>query len=179
MRETNHGVDEFILPVALDAGNADDLAAADVEAHTLDSLVSAIVPDMDVVTRECDGSHLHLDLWNLEDDVAADHHASQFLFVCVLLVDDALQFPATQDRDTVSDLHDLFQLVTDEQDRLSLCLQLAHGHKQVDGFLRGEDGRWLIEDEDLRPPSQYFEDLDTLLDADGQVAHESRGVHSQ
>src|SRR5664280_3025268 len=98
MRETDHGVDQFILAVALNACNADDLSAVNVEAHTLDGLVSTVVSDVQIVTCKCHSSYFYVDLGNLEDDVAADHHASQFLFVCVLLVHDALELATTQDR---------------------------------------------------------------------------------
>src|SRR5450756_243533 len=179
MRETDHGVDQFVLAVALNARNADDLSAVDLKAHAFDGFVSALVSDVQIVTRKCHSSHFHVDFGNLEDDVAADHHASQFLFVRVLLVYDALQLAATQDRYAIGDLHNLFQLVTDEQDRLSLGLQFTHGHEQLDSLFRREDGRGLIENEDLSTSAQHLEDFDTLLDADGQVAHKSRGVHGQ
>src|SRR5664279_6520413 len=123
MRETNHGVDQFILAVALNACNADDLSTVNVEAHTLDGLVSTVVSDVQIVTCKGHSSYFYVDLGNLEDDVAADHHASQFLFVCVLLVHDALELATTQDRYAVGDLHDLFQLVADKQDGLSFSLQ--------------------------------------------------------
>src|SRR5450830_1530474 len=179
MRETDHGVDQFVLAVALDARNADDLSAADLKAHAFDGFVSTLVSDVQIVTRKCHGSHFHVDFGNLEDDVAADHHSSQFLFVRVLLVYDALQLATTKDRYAVGDLHILFQLVADEQDCLSLSLQLTHGHEQLDSLFRREDGLGLIENEDLGTSAQYLENFDTLLDADGQVARKSCGVHGQ
>ena len=172
-------VAQFILAVALDARNADDFSTADVEAHALDGLVSTLVSDVQIVTRKCHSSHFHVDLGYLEDDVAADHHASQFLFGRVLLVHDALQLAATQDRYAVGDLHDLFQFVTDEEDGLSLSLQLTHGHEQFDSLLRRQNSRGLIENEDLGTSAQHLEDFDTLLDTDGQVTRKSRGVHGQ
>ena len=47
--QPDDGLDELRLAVALDAGDRDDLAGANVERHALDRDVVAVVADYDVV----------------------------------------------------------------------------------------------------------------------------------
>ena len=78
--------------------------------------------------------------------------------------------------DPVRDRADLAQLVGDEDDRLPGLLELAHDLHQLVGLLRRQDRGRLVEDEDLGVAGERLDDLDPLLDADGQVLDQRVGV---
>ena len=79
---------------------------------------------------------------------------------------------APHHRDPVGDGADLAQLVGDEDDALALVAQGDHDAHQVVDLLRGEHGGGLVEDQEARVVGQRLEDLDALLDADGQLLHD-------
>ncbi len=76
---------------------------------------------------------------------------------------------AADHRDPVGDGLDLTELVGDEHDRLAVSLSAPHDVEQFIGLLRRQHGGRLVEDEQVDIPSQCLDDLDSLLDADGQV----------
>ena len=77
--------------------------------------------------------------------------------------------PAPEDGDPVGDLEHLVQLVADEDDRHALALEALEDPEQLGRLLRGEHGRRLVEDEDVRAPVERLQDLDALLLADRDV----------
>src|SRR5207244_492385 len=83
---------------------------------------------------------------------------------------------AAENGDAIRDLEDLVQLVADEDDRLSVRLEAADDGEQLLRLLRGEDSRGLVEDQDLGAAIERFENLDALLLADSDVAHERARV---
>ena len=78
--------------------------------------------------------------------------------------------------DGVGDGLDLAQLVRDEDDGGAAGLELAHDVQQLVGFLRGQHGGGLVEDEDLGVADQRLDDLHPLLDAHGQVLDQGVGI---
>ena len=168
--QAGQAVDELRLAVAVDAGDADDLARADIERHMIDGVA--------LVQVRQDAQVLHMqDLLagvsrRLVDDElhgAADHHVRQLLLVRVAGVDRADALALAQDGHAVGHGHDLIELVRDEEDGLALARKLLHrGHELVD-LLRGEHGGRLVEDENLIVAVEHLENLDALLHADGDV----------
>src|SRR5690606_18110825 len=69
----------------------------------------------------------------------------------------------------VGDLVDLMQLVGDENQRLAGVPQSPHDLEELGDFLGGEHRRGFVEDDDLGGPEEHLDDLDPLLDADGEV----------
>ena len=67
-------------------------------------------------------SELHLLFLNIQADIAADHQTRNFLLRHVARVVNAHRAPAAHDRQPVGDLHDLVQLVRDEDDGIALLL---------------------------------------------------------
>ena len=168
--KAGQAVDELSLAVAVDAGNADDLARTHGKRH--------VVHGVALVQVRQDAQVLHMQNLlagagrRLVDDElhgAADHHVRQLLLVRVAGVDGADALALAQDGDAVGHGHDLIELVRDEEDGLALARKLLHrGHELVD-LLRGEHGGRLVENEDLIVAVEHLEDLDTLLHADGDV----------
>ena len=64
----------------------------------------------------------------------------------------------------------------DEHDRRAALDERAHDRDELLGLLRREDGRRLVEDEDVGLAIQRLEDLDALPDADREVLDERIGV---
>ena len=83
---------------------------------------------------------------------------------------------AAHDRDAVGDGHDLAQLVGDEDDGLALVAQRAEDAEQVIGLVRRQHAGGLVEDQDVGAAVERLEDLDALLQADGQVADQRVGI---
>ncbi len=80
------------------------------------------------------------------------------------------------DGDAVRDLADLAELVGDEDDGCPGCLELAHDLHQLVGLLRGEDRGGLVEDEHPGVAGERLDDLDPLLDADGELLDQRVGI---
>ena len=165
-------LDELALAVAVDARDADDLAAAhgrsDTPAHRLEPAVvehRAGPRPRARRRRGVDGR-----LLDAQHDVAADHHAARAPPRRSRPgVVSPTTLPVAHDDDAVGDRHDLVELVGDEDDREALVDELAHDREELVDLLRREHRRRLVEDEDARAPVERLEDLDALLHAHREV----------
>ena len=135
--------------------------------------VAGRVDDAEVLDDQGVVAELRRVLVDGQLDRAADHHRGELGVAGggLGLADDLAE---ADDRDPVGDLADLAQLVGDEDDRLPGLLELAHDLHQLVGLLRGQDRGGLVEDEQLGVAGQRLDDLDALLDADGEVLDERR-----
>ena len=113
----------------------------------------------------------------LAQHVAAHHHAGDLRLrdLRAVLLDDgtvAYFFAIAQHRVAVTELHDLAQLVGDEDDRRALRLgQVAHDCKHVvDLFLRQRCGRF-IHDDEPRAAQKGLCDLHDLLVRSIEIPH--------
>ena len=84
-----------------------------------------------------------------------------------------MRLPSSGDR-----LH-LTELVRDEDDRPAVGSQLPHDPEQVLGFIWREHGRGLVQDQHAGLAQERLDDLDSLLDTDGEVLNLGIGVHLQ
>ena len=178
--QPGQGVDELGLAVAVDARDADDLARADLEGDVLDG---AVLMDLGGDRQVLDGQNLAAGvqwaLFHVEIDIAADHHGRKLLRGGVRSLDGADAFALAQDRNAVRDLHDLVELMGDEEDALALGREVLHDLHELFDLLRGQDRRRLVEDEDLVVAVEHFEDLGALLHADGDILDNGVGVDVQ
>ena len=108
-------------------------------------------------------------LHDLELNRTADHHVRQLLLVGLAGVNCADVLALAQDGDAVGDLHDLIELVGDEEDAFALLGKLAHGGHKLVYLLRSEDGGRLVKDKYLIIAVEHLEDLNTLLHTDGDI----------
>ena len=74
----------------------------------------------------------------------AHHHVGQRLLISVLGFHGADIFAFAQNGDTVGHLHDLVELMGDEQDGFSLLSKFLHRSHQLPNFLGREHGSRLI-----------------------------------
>ena len=79
--------------------------------------------------------------------------------------------PAAEHRDAIRDLEHLIELVADEHDGLPVRPEPAEVLEEVARLRRGQDGRRLVQDQDLDASVEGFQDLDALLLADREVFH--------
>ena len=104
-------VDQLGLAVAVDAGDADDLARAHVERDAAHRLEPAVVEDVEVLDLEQRLARLRRLLLDAEQHLAADHHAREALLGRALAWHRVDLLAAAQDGDAVGDLEHLVQLV--------------------------------------------------------------------
>ena len=178
--QTGQAVDQLRLAVAVDTGDADDLAAAHLKADVLDGVVLMhLARDGHVLDVEHDLAGLTGGLFHMEIDAAADHHGRQLLHRGVLRLDGADVLTLAQNRAAVRDGHDLRELVGDEEDGLALLGEVLHDLHQLVDLLRRQHGRRLVENENLIVAVEHLQDLRALLHADGDVLDERVGVNLQ
>ena len=153
--KSGDAVDELGLAVAVNTGDADDLARVHVERHTLDGVVVVhLGGDGHLLDAEHNVAGLGLVLMYDEFDVAADHHAAEFFFGRVLDVDGADAFALAQNGDSVRDGHDpvLFtedcyeEYICGFKDRptvvKALCLHIAHDCNLACRYCFAEEGEY-------------------------------------
>ena len=70
-------LDQLALAVALDAGDADDLAGAHLQVEAGDGAVAAVVVDLEAGDVEHDVARVGGALLDLQHDAAPDHHVGQ------------------------------------------------------------------------------------------------------
>ena len=109
-------LDELALSVSVDAGDPDDLSGAHVEGHAANGRQVTVVHDVEVLDLEQDVPRLGRRLLDPEEHVPADHHPRQLLLCGALARNGVDLLAPAQDRDPVSDLEHLVQLVRDEDD---------------------------------------------------------------
>ena len=125
--------------------------------------------DAEVVDLQDLARRLGLVLRDLELHGAADHHVGKLLLGGLARVDRADVLTLAQDAHAVGDLHDLVELVGDEEDGFAFAGKLLHRGHQLFDLLRGEHRGRLVEDEDLVVAIQHLQNFDALLHADGDI----------
>ena len=109
--EPGERVDQLGLAVAVDAGDADDLAGADVERDAAHLLEAPVVEDVQVVDLEQRVARRRGRLLDAEQHLAADHRPREALLGRALLRNRLDRLAAPQHGDPVGDLEHLVQLV--------------------------------------------------------------------
>ena len=163
-------VDKLRLTIAVDTGDADDLARADGEGNVVHGVALLHVGvDAEVVDLQNLARRLGLVLRDLELHGAADHHVGKLLLGGLACVDGADVLALAQNAHAVGDLHDLVELMGDEENGLAFAGKLLHrGHQFLD-LLRSQNCGRLIEDEDLVVAVEHLQNLNALLHADGDI----------
>ena len=172
-------LDQLGLAVPVYAGDADDLAGANLEGHAAHLLDAAIVRDPEILDLEQDVPRLRRLLLDAQQDVAADHGPGERLLGGALARNGLDRLAAAEHGDAVGDLEHLAELVRDEDDRDALAPQRAQDLEQVQGLLRRQDGGRLVEDQDVGVPVERLHDLDALLLADADVLDERARLHGE
>ena len=110
-------------------------------------------------------------LVELEQHLPSHHHLGQVSHLDIGRIDGSHHLAETQDGYPVRQLHDLFELVGDQDDGQALVPHPAKDPEEFLDALRSENRRRLVQDQDLHAEVQGLEYLDPLLLSDGQPAH--------
>ena len=178
--QTGEAVDELRLAVAVDTGDADDLAPAHLQGHVLDGVVLMYLAGHGHVLHiqhhvaGLAGLFLHM-----EADAAAHHHGGQLLDGGVLGLHGADVLALAQDGAAVGHGHDLVELVGDEEDGLALGRQVLHDLHQLVDLLGGQHGGGLVEDQDLVIAIEHLQDLGALLHTHGDILDQGVRLYMQ
>ena len=174
--EAGDGANELGLAVAVYAAEAEDLARAKLEGKVPDAEDALRVADIEASYREHDISRPGGSLVDVEVDLSAHHHLGHALLGSIGHAHRVHEPAPPEDGAGPRDLLDLLELVRDEQDGLALADEPAHDLHELPDLLRRQDGRGLVEDEDLRVAVEHLEDLDSLLHADRDVLDLGLGI---
>ena len=151
-------------PGADEPGEAEDLAAMQVEAHVLDGAAAAQVADVEHHVRVGLVDHR-----SLFEDGAPDHHPDDLLDRRVLRLHSRDVLAVAHDRDPVGDPLELFEAMRDVHDTDAGFAKLANDPKKLVDLRFGERGGRLVHDDDLRFVGEGLRDLDHLLLRDREV----------
>ena len=106
----------------------------------------------------------------------SDHHVRQGLRIRPTRLDSADVLALSQYGDAVADLHDLVELVGDDDDGLAVLLHVPKDLEELDRLLGGQHCSRLIQHQDVRTAEEDLDDLHGLLLRHGHVVHLHRRI---
>ena len=170
---------EFGLAVAVDPGDADDLAAPDAQRNAAQRLEAARVAAPEILDVQHRSARRDIAGGLGARHVPPHHHPGEPVAARIgrpLHPDHA---PAAQHGHAVAKRRHLVQLVGDEDDAVAGVPQaVERGEEFVDLLGREHRGR-LVEDEGVGAAKQRLEDFHPLLHADRQLGHPRIDVHGE
>ncbi len=169
MLQPGDGIRENLLPVAGNACDSKNFTAPDTETDPLQRFDSLFVVGFDVLNIQ---GHLALFHWfsiQAEEDLSSHHHFRQLLLGGILASNASNHFPLAHDGDPVGDLHNLVQLVADEDDGFTFLDHFFQDLKEGVHFLGRQHRGGLVQDENLCAFEKGFDDLDPLLFPHGEL----------
>ena len=169
-------LEQLRLAVAGDPGHAKDFAFAQDERNAVDARDAAVVAHHEIPRLERDSARMSGALVDPEDHLAPDHGVGELGRRGHRRFEVRDDFAPAHHRHAVGEIHDLAQLVGDEDDRLVLALEHAQHLEQLIRLGGRQHRGRLVEHEDLGAAHQRFEDLDPLLQADRQFADDGVGI---
>ncbi len=168
---------ELGLAVATDARDAEDLTGAHGEVDALQRRRATVALRLEPADLEDRTGRRHRRPRRHRLQLAADHQARD-LGRRGLFRDELARVAAgAQHRDAIGDGEDLAELVGDEDHDLALVAERPHDREELVDLLRRQDGRRLVEDEQLAAAVKDLQDLDALLQPERQVLHLRVGIH--
>ena len=159
------------LPVAVHAGDAENLPAADLETQELkpgrDNIADRQPHPAGSTRKRCVCSRVM---------IAPNHHLGEPGTACSCRRRAAGHAAIAQNHHLVAELQHFRQFVADEDDALSLRAQTAKDCQQIGDFGWSEIGGRLIEDQEVGFAQDCLENLDALPAAERQLADACKGV---
>ncbi len=172
MPQPGDGLCQLALPVTRDACNAHDLAAAHREVDAIDGHRLPIAQDVETLNRHALLADLHLGAVRCQQYLAADHHLCQLRPAGLGWHRLASHPPQTEHGDSVGQLHDLVQLVGDEDEPAPALGHLAQRDEQILDLSRSEHSRWLVQHQQGNVAVDGLHYLDALPLTDRQLPDE-------
>jgi hypothetical protein len=169
-------VQQFALPIARDAGDADDLAGAQRDRHAVQPRhAQRVAPDQVLgLHQHRAGRTRRIALGPTEVHTPADHGFGQAVEAGA--ADGGVQHhrAGAHHGHRIAQRHDLLELVRDQQDGRAAVAQAAQGVEQRLGLGRRQHRGRFVQDQDVRAAVQRLQNLQPLALAHRQVGH--RGV---
>ena len=167
--QTKERGDELLLAGAGNAGNADDLARVDVQIDALDTLNAVCILDTEVLDAQNGLARLGRMLIRFEHDLTSDHQVRQRVLVHLARQDVACHLAAAEDGYMVRDRKDLFELMRNKDDGLSVRCQIPNCIKQTLYAARRQNGRRLVKNDDICFLIEDLHNFDLLEHGDRQI----------
>ena len=160
--QARDGLDELALPVAFDAGDADNLAGAHVERHAIQNRAGA------GAYREIAHAERHVAgfrgrLFDTEQYFASHHQPGQLRRARLLRLHAADDLTIPHHRHIVGNRQHFSQLVRDDDDRFPLLAHAAKDREELLHLLRCQNRGRLVQNQQLRISVQRLQQLDALL----------------
>lgn len=169
--------EQLVLAVAGDAGDAEDLAALQLERDVLEPHAMRLAwGEREVVDDKprhgglaaCRCLHL--------PDLAADHHPRERGRGLEPGIAGLDLLAAAQDRGGVAEPLHFVELVADVEDGAAFGLEAFQHDEELVGFLRCQHGSGLVQDQELRILHQRADDLDALALSDRELPDLAPGI---
>ena len=116
---------------------------------------------------------------NIKRDFLTDHHLCEFVRIGVLCSNVTDILSLSQNSNAVGHIHDLMQLVRDDNHGLAVCLHVAHDVKETIRLLRRQNGSRLIENQNVCSAIENFYNLNSLFLRDRHVIYFLTGIYDK
>ena len=167
------------LAVALNTGNAQNLALADLQGQIFQD-GNALNREIQILNLKGHLAHALAAAGKGQVHLPAHHHQRQVIDTAPGRLQAGINhFAGAQNRDTVRDGGSLLQLVGDDNDAFSRRLQIPQNSKQLLHLLRGQNRRRLVQNQDIGAAIQGFQNLNPLLLTHRQILHLRVGVDTK
>jgi hypothetical protein len=158
LRDPEQDAGKLRASAADESGHANDLAAANGQAHILELTFPGESRDLeDNVTDRCVALRIQL------CERATDHHPHDLVLTDVPHVPRGNEDSVAQDGDPVAHARNLLEAMPDEHHRHAVHPQLADHSEQALDLADRKRGRGLVEDDDLRLSRERTGNLHELL----------------
>ena len=176
--QARQGIRQFALPVAGHAGQPQDLAAPHLEAGAVQGVVAAVGTDPEVGDGQQRLAAAFGALVVGQHHLVAGHQRRKVRGTVVGRIAGKHQLAVAQYGNLVRQGLHFGQLVADEDDGHILRHAGQQGDEFV-GFLRGERGGGLVQDEEAGAEAERLDQFDALLLADGELPDVGVGLHRE
>ncbi len=174
--QAGDGLQQLLLPAAGDPGDAEDFPAVGGKGNVLEDMDALAVVHVEAVDHQPGGRVLGGAALDVEVHLLADHHLGQLRLVRMGRLHRGDMDAAAQDGDPVADLEHLVELMGDDDDGLAVPPHHPQNVEEPVDLLRGQHGRGLVQDQDVRPAVEDLDDLHRLLFGDRHVVNLFFGV---
>ena len=167
--QARDGLQQLFLAGAGDARDAENLAAHGREGDVVELFHALAVDAGDFLEHEPLDGIVIFRAVDVQRNRVTDHHVRQGLRIGVAGVDGADVLALAQDGDLVRQLHDLVELVRDDDDGLAVFFHVAQHGKELLRLLRRQHGGRLVKNQNVCTAVEHLDDLDRLLLRNGHI----------
>src|SRR5579859_2607260 len=167
LAHSGQGLDQFGLTVPLHTRDSQDFARAHIKADTMQRFKVAVRARVYIFDVQHYRAGPRGSLVDTQQNLATDHQTRDFCLVGLASDQFARVLATAQHRDIVGQLKYFAQFMGDKNNGLALLYQPTQHPEQLVGFLRRQHARRLIHNQNIGRTIEYFQNLDALLQPDG------------